>query len=398
MDTIRLEKITTFFEDLYLNRGLLSSMSTLVALKGHIVHEAYQGTTEFTGNSSIGPESIFRIYSMTKPITSLAAVMLMEEAKLHLDDPVAKYISEFDAIEVWDGGDDSTFTTRKPDRAMTVKDLFLHTSGLTYGHLEQHPVDALYRRDMIGRPDESLASVSKRLPTLPLIFSPGERWNYGVSTDVLGHIIEIISEQSLDDFLRTRILDPLQMNDTHFYLPEDKIDRLVACYTLNPETGEPVPFDGAGRDSTMFYHHQALLSGGGGLVSTARDFWRFCECLRNGGTLDGVRLISPKSWDFMIQNHLPGGQTIKQMGDQTFSETRMEGNGFGLGASVVSDVADTMTPGSVGTFSWGGMANTYFFVDPVEDIVAIQLTQMVPSTLYPIRPQFTALVYAALTR
>lgn len=396
MNSARLEAIPDYFEMHYLDAGLLPCMATLVAHKGHVVHEAYRGTTTFGGDQQIGPTSIFRIYSMTKPITSLAAVMLMEEGVLQLDHTVARYIPAFEKTEVWNGGSASAYETRKPNRPILVKDLFLHTSGLTYGHLHQHEADALYRKEKIGRPDETLAEVCSRIARLPLVFSPGERWNYGVSTDVLARIVEIISGQTLDVFLRERIFEPLDMLDTGFFVPEDKLDRLVAYYQKDPQTGDVSLSDGAGADSQAFARQPTLLMGGGGLVSTVRDYLRFCQCLLNGGTLNGARLISPKSWAFMAQNHLPDGQTIKQMGDETFSETRMDGNGFGLGGAVVTNVADTMAPCSAGSFSWGGMANTYFWIDPMEELIAIQMTQMAPSTAYPIRPQFTALVYAAL--
>ncbi|MEM8987090.1 MAG: serine hydrolase domain-containing protein [Pseudomonadota bacterium] len=371
-------------------------MATLVSHKGRVLHEDYRGASEFGGATPIGPQSIFRIYSMTKPITSVAAVMLMEEGRLRLDEPVHAYIPEFRDTEVWDGGSLSSFNTRKPDRHITIKDLFLHTSGLTYGHLHQHDVDALYRKEHIGRPDETLSDICIRLAKLPLVFSPGAKWNYGVSTDVLARVIEIISGETLDVFLSKRIFDPLKMTDTGFYAPEESHDRLVACYQKDPHTGDISLSDAAGSESRAFARPPTLLMGGGGLVSTVHDYLRFCQCLLNGGTLDGEKLISRKSWEFMTYNHLPGGRTIKQMGDQTFSETRMDGNGFGLGGAVVTNVADTMSPGSVGTLSWGGMANTFFLIDPTEQLIAIQMTQMMPSTAYPVRPEFMSLVYAAL--
>ena len=235
-----------------------------------------------------------------------------------------------------------------------------------------------------------------RLAGLPLLFSPGTRWNYSHATDVLGRIVEVASGQTLDEFFRERIFGPLGMVDTDFHVPEDKLDRLMACYNKDPETGKISLSDGAGAESKLYRAQPPLLSGGGGLVSTLRDYHRFCLMLLHGGRLDGERLLSPKTVEFMRQNHLPENKTIRQMGDKTFSEARMDGNGFGLGGSVVVDVAETMQPGSLGTFSWGGLANTFFWIDYAEELIAIQATQMIPSGCYPIRPQFQQLAYAAI--
>lgn len=393
----RLAAIPAYFQSRYLDTGRLPCMATLVARGGEVVHEAYRGNNHLKGEGEpIGPHSIFRIYSMTKPVTSLAAMMLVEEGDLRLDQPLSRYIPEFAETEVWAGGTLKEFATKPPEREIDIRDLFLHTSGLTYGFLYQHEVDALYRREKIARPDETLAEMCVRLAKLPLVFSPGTGWNYSHSTDVLARVVEVVSGQTLDVFFRERIFDPLGMRDTDFFVPQDKWPRLVACYQKDPITGEITLSDGAGADSRAYRAQPPLLNGGGGLVSTPRDYLRFCQCLLNGGRLGEVRLISPKTWELMARNHLPGGATIKQMGDRTFSEARMEGNGFGLGGSVVVNLAETMQAGSEGTFSWGGLANTFFWIDPVEELIAIQMTQMIPSGCYPIRPQFQALVYAAV--
>lgn len=397
MNAARLEAIPDYFQSRYLDTGKLPCMATLVARGGEVVHEAYRGTTHLAGTGEpIGPNTIFRIYSMTKPVTSLAAMMLIEEGDLRLDQPLSRYIPEFAETEVWVGGGLKSFETKKPERQIEIRDLFLHTSGLTYGFLFQHEVDALYRREKIARPDETLAEMCVRLAGLPLVFSPGTRWNYGHSTDVLARVVEIVSGQTLDVFFRERIFGPLGMDDTDFFVPEDKLSRLTACYQKDPITGEVTISDEAGPESALYRAQPALLNGGGGLVSTARDYLKFCLCLMNGGRLGPARLISPKTWEFMARNHLPGGATIKAMGDKTFSEARMDGNGFGLGGSVIVNVAETMQPGSAGSFSWGGLANTFFWIDPLEELIAIQMTQMIPSGCYPIRPQFQALVYAAI--
>ena len=392
----RLAAIPTYFAKRYLDSGKLPCMATMVSRNGQIVHEAYRGKTEMDGGEPINAETIFRIYSMTKPITSVAAMMLFEEGLLSLDHTVSRYIPEFADTQVWVKGTVDDYETREPTRPMQVRHLFTHTSGLTYGFLMQHELDALYRREKIARPDETLEEMCARLAKLPLLFSPGTRWNYGHSTDVLGRIVEVASGQSLDTFFRERIFEPLGMPDTDFYVPSEKLNRFTACYQKNAETGQVTQSDGAGSESRAYRTQPPLLNAGGGLVSTLRDYHRFCQMLLHGGTLDGARLLSPKTVEFMRQNHLPENKTIKDMGDKTFSEARMDGNGFGLGGSVIVDTVETMQPGSPGTFSWGGLANTFFWIDYEEELIAIQATQMIPSGCYPIRPQFQQLVYAAI--
>ncbi|MBD3769600.1 MAG: beta-lactamase family protein [Rhodobacterales bacterium] len=392
----RLAAVPAFFKEHYLDTGKLPCMATLISRNGEVALEDYTGTTELGGGTPIGPETIFRIYSMTKPITSLAAMMLFEEGKLRLDHDVARYIPEFADVEVFESGSREDYKTRKPDRPMKVLDLFTHTSGLTYGFMMQSEVDALYRKEKIGRPDETLQQMAKRLAKLPLECSPGTEWWYSHSTDVLGAIVEIVSGMELDEFFRKRITGPLGMVDTDFWVPEDKIGRLMACYEKNAITGEVKLSDGAGAASKAYAKRPTLLNGGGGLVSTVRDYHRFCLMLLRGGTLEGERIISPKTWEFMRQNHLPGGQTIRDMGRSLFSEVITGGTGFGLGGSVVTDVVDTQQPGSEGTFSWGGLASTFFWIDPEEEIIGIQMTQLMPSSTYPMRPQFQQLAYAAI--
>ncbi|MEL6829414.1 MAG: serine hydrolase domain-containing protein [Pseudomonadota bacterium] len=392
----RLAKIPDYFQTHYIGSGKLPCVATLVSRNGEIVHESYRGHTTLGGDKPISPDTIFRIYSMTKPITSVAAMMLHDEGIIRLDHPVSRYIPEFADTQVWVQGEGKKLKTKAADREMMIRDLFTHTSGLTYGFLFQHPVDALYREAKIGHPHESLGDMCARLAQLPLVFSPGDSWNYGHSTDVLGRVVEVASGMTLDQFFRERIFGPLGMVDTDFFVPADKINRLMACYRKDPISGEVSLDDPEGAESKQYKQQPALLNAGGGLVSTLQDYHRFCLMLLHGGRLGDAQLLSPKTVEFMRMNHLPGGRTIKDMGDKTFSEARMEGNGFGLGGSVTVNVADTMTPGSIGTFSWGGLANTFFWIDPEEELIAIQATQMIPSGCYPIRPQFQQLVYAAI--
>jgi CubicO group peptidase (beta-lactamase class C family) len=392
MSAERLKRIPTYFES-YIQKKKLPCCAALVARGGQVAHLSFQGATEMGGSKPIGEDTIYRIYSMTKPVTSVAAMMLFEEGALRLDHEVFRYIPEFQDVMVL-GADGKL---RKPDRPMMVRDLFLHTSGLSYSFLQQGPVDALYRErglEHFGWQGD-LKSFCEALAQAPLVFSPGERWNYSNSTDVLGRVVEVASGMSLDEFFRKRIFAPLGMKDTFFSVPEDKIERLMACYSRNPLNGEIKQSDPGGKAS-VYARKPNVFSGGGGLASTIGDYFRFCLMLAAGGELDGVRILSPKTLEFMTMNHLPGGKTLKDMGDRTFSESRMDGSGFGLGWAVTTDVVATTQPGSVGTFSWGGMASTFFWIDPVEDLIAIQMTQLMPSGAYPIRPQLQQLVYAAI--
>lgn len=388
----RLRRIPEFFQP-YIDKQKLPCMATLIARGGQVAHLSFQGATEMGGARAIDESTIYRIYSMTKPVTSVAAMMLFEEGLLRLDHEVFRYIPEFQDVMVL--ADDGQLV--KPARPVMVRDLFLHTSGLSYSFLMQGPVDKYYRDHGIEHFawKGDLKSFCEALARAPLAFSPGERWNYSNSTDVLGRVVEVASGLTLDAFFQKRIFGPLGMTDTGFHVPESSLDRLMACYRRNPLDGVISLADPGGRSSS-YAKTPNVLSGGGGLVSTIGDYLKFCLMLANGGELNGVRLLSPKTLEYMTMNHLPGGRTLKEMGDKTFSESRMDGSGFGLGWAVATDVIATMQPGSVGTFSWGGMASTFFWIDPVEDLIAIQMTQLMPSGAYPIRPQLQQLVYAAI--
>ncbi len=392
----RLAAIPAFFKANYLDTGKLPCMATLISRGGEVAHESYSGTTEMGAGEPIGPHTIFRIYSMTKPITTLAIMMLMEECKIRLDHPVSRYIPEYKNAMVWDGGTAASPKLRKPDREIQVLDLVTHTSGLTYGFLMQDETDEIYRREKVGHPKDTLQDMARQMALLPLAFSPGTEWRYSHATDVLGALVEIISGQSLDEFFRERIFGPLAMVDTDFWVPADKIQRLMACYQKDAKTGETTLADPAGAASRLYAKRPNLLNGGGGLVSTLRDYHRFCLMLLRGGSLDGARLLSPKTVEFMRQNHLPDGQTMRGMGRSAFTEVMADGVGFGLGGSVVTDIVQTRQPGSDGTFSWGGLASTFFWIDPEEELIAIQATQLMPSSTYPMRMQLQQLVYAAI--
>lgn len=391
----RLARIPGFFQP-YLDTKRLPCLATLVSRGGEVAHLALQGVMDWETGAPITEDTIYRIYSMTKPVTCVAAMMLFEEGALRLEHAVSRYLPEYAGVKVWNGGTAEAPQLKEPDRAMTVRDLFTHTSGITYGFLFQNHVDAIYRREKIGRPDETLREQAARIAALPLVFTPGTRWNYGHSIDVLGAIVEVVSGQTLDVLFRERIFGPLGMADTDFFVPEEKLARLATCYAKDAATGETVLSDGGGAATKAYRTQPPLLNAGGGLVSTLHDYHQFARMLLNGGSLNGHRLLSPKTVEYMTENHLPDGKTILGMGDRTFSEARMEGNGFGLLGSVMVDPVEAAQPGSVGTFAWGGLASTYFWIDPVEEIIGIQMTQLIPSSTYPIRPQFQQLVYAAI--
>jgi len=392
----RLDAMPAYFKENYIDTGKLPCMALLVSRGGEIAHESYTGATEMGGKEAISAETIFRIYSMTKPITTLAIMMLLEECKIRLDHPVSRYIPEYKNAMVWDGGTAAAPKLRKPDREMLVLDLVTHTSGLTYGFLFQDETDEIYRINKVGHPKDTLQDMARQIGQLPLAFSPGTEWRYSHSIDTLGAIVEIISGQPLDEFFRERIFGPLGMDDTDFWVPPEKIHRLMACYQKDAKTGETSLADPGGAASKLYSRRPNLLNAGGGLASTVRDYHRFALMLLRGGTLDGARIISPKTWEFMRQNHLPDDQTMRGMGRSAFTEVMADGVGFGLGGSVVQDIVQTRQPGRDGTFSWGGLASTFFWIDPEEELIAIQATQLMPSSTYPMRMQFQQLVYSAI--
>ncbi len=396
-DTERLDVIDLFLRERYLNSGKLPHAQLLIAREGRVVHFSSQGVAR-EGGSAINEGSLFRIASMTKPITSLAFMMLVEQGLVALDTPVRHVLPEFRGIGVYDGGvgsADVPFRTKPTDQPMLMLDLLRHTSGLTYGFQHRSNVDAAYRTSRLERwhGGHDLDGFITKLAEYPLEFSPGSAWNYSVSTDVLGAVIQRVSAMPFADFLQTRIFDPLGMGDTVFSVPKEKAGRLTDCYTVVAGKGR-VMFD-SGADSTWL-REPTLVSGGGGLVSTTLDYHRFCAMCLNGGTLDGARIVGRKTLELMTQNHLPGRSDLSTLSRSLFSETQNAGTGFGLGFAVIDDVARSMLPGSQGEYYWGGMFSTAFFIDPVERIHMIFMTQVSPSTLYPIRRELKTMIYAAL--
>jgi len=391
----RLARLDAFLERNYIEPGKLKGAVIAVARRGQVAHLSALGQMDAERARPMRDDVIFRIYSMTKPLTSTAFMMLVEEGLVALDDPVSKYIPEWKDLGVFDGGTLQGFRTKPPARPMLVVDLLRHTSGLTYGFQNRTNVDAAYRKLGIGEIDTqgTLDSMIAGLTRVPLEFSPGEAWNYSVSTDVVGYLVGKISGMPFEQFLKRRVLEPLKMVDTDFYTPPAKADRLAACYSLTPR-GVVLQDD---PRKSPFLAPPGFVSGGGGLVSTARDYMRFCQMLLNGGELEGARLISPKTIELMGANHLPGGQDIATMSKSMFSEAAYAGLGFGLGFSTTIDPAATLIPASKGDLSWGGAASTFFWVDPREELAVVLMTQLLPSSSYPIRRELRTLVYSAFT-
>ena len=393
----RLTMIDTFLKERYLDSGEFPNTQLLVSRDGEIVHFSSQGAAREGGSKQIDESSLFRIASMTKPITSVAFMMLVEECKVALDTPVHHVLPEFKKLGVYAGGGAGVpFMTRPTHEPMRMIDLLRHTSGLTYGFQNRSNIDAAHRELKLENwhGGYDLDGFVAELGKLPLEFSPGTSWNYSVSTDVLGAVVQRVSGMSLPQFFEQRIFKPLGMNDTGFTVPSEKLDRLVDCYTLVPGKGR-VMFDRA--EESMWSKPFTLVSGGGGLVSTALDYQRFCQMCLNGGTLDGVRILGRKTLDLMTQNHLPNGADLSSMSRSLFSETQNAGTGFGLGFAVTIDTARSMMPGSVGEYYWGGMFSTAFFIDPVERLTMVFMTQLSPSMIYPIRRELKTMIYSALS-
>jgi CubicO group peptidase (beta-lactamase class C family) len=394
LSAARLQYLDRFLNSKYLDTKRLPCALTLIERGGHIAHFSALGYMDVERQQPLAQDTVFRIYSMTKPLTSIALMMLVEDGLIALDDPVHRYIPQWRDLPVYQAGLPGAFRTRPTLRPMLVIDLMRHTSGLTYGFQNRTNIDATYRQQQLGEMGGPvpLDAMIDGLAKLPLEFSPGDAWNYSVSTDVLGYVIGKVSQEPFEEFLRSRILKPLAMNDTDFFVAERNRARLAACYTFVPGGGMRLTDD---PNTSAYLKPPVYISGGGGLVSTAADYLRFCHMLRNGGVLDGVRIVSPKTIELMTANHLPGNKTLSDMSISLFSEASYSGVGFGLGFAVTTDPARTLIPGTAGDFSWGGLASTYFWIDPQEDLIVIFMTQLIPSATYPIRRELRTLVYSA---
>lgn len=392
----RLTRIDNYFND-YVDDGRLPGYSIAVARGGHIAYVSTFGQRDVEAQLPTTLDTMYRIYSMTKPITSVGMLMLVEEGKLQLTDLVSDFIPSFAHTRVWRGGTVLKPITEPVTEPMRIWHLLTQTAGLTYGFLYSDVVDDIYRRagfEMGVGQNQTLAEICDQYAALPLVFQPGTSWNYSVATDVLGRVIEVVSGISLDKFFSTRILGPLGMHDTAFCVNPENHDRLAALYGVNESTGGFKRLDALGNNAKSM---PVYLSGGGGLVSTAFDYFLFLQMLANRGVLGDVRLLSPASIALMTMNHLPNNQDVSTFGRALGEEIYFDGLGFGLGFSVVIDQAKTRGPSPVGTYGWGGAASTVFWVDPVEEVTAMFFTQLMPSTTYPIRPYLRQLVYQAIT-
>ncbi|GAA3745262.1 serine hydrolase domain-containing protein [Streptomyces tremellae] len=392
-DQERLARIDRYFRP-YVDDGRLPGWLITVSRGGRLVHLSTYGHRDVESGRPVEPDTLWRWYSMTKPVTSVAAMMLYEEGALQLTDPVERFIPSFAGLRVFAGGSDLQPVTVPLARPMTVWHLLTHTAGLTYGFLRAHPVDAMLRARGFewGTPEGfTLADSCDAWAGIPLLFQPGAEWNYSLATDVLGRVVEVASGQSLDAFFRTRIFEPLGMKETGFHVPEERADRLASLYVRGP--GGVLSRTGtSGRAQTPPAH----LSGGGGLIGPASDYHRFTRMLRGRGAVDGVRLLGSRTVDHMARNQLPGGADLEGFGRRLFAETAFEGTGFGLGFSVVTDPVALHGLASRGEYGWGGAASTAFWVDPREDITVSFFTQLMPSSTYPIRAYLRSLVRQAL--
>jgi CubicO group peptidase (beta-lactamase class C family) len=407
MSSARLARLDEVMRRRYVDSGLLPGLLTYVYRKGALVHVGLCGQMDLERGKPMREDAIFRIYSMSKPITAVALMMLVEEGLIGLDDFVHTHIPEWKDLAVYASGMPSlladappSYLTTPVERPMKVVDLATHTSGLTYGFMMRTAVDAAYRRAKITdrQTEGGLQGMIDQLAKIPLDFSPGTAWNYSVAIDVLGYLVEKLAGQSFGEFLRTRLFEPLGMNDTAFWVPEDKVERFSSCY--QPETGgRGLKLQDDAREST-YARPPKLESGGGGLVSTAHDYLRFCRMMLGGGALDGVQVLGPKTVALFSLNYLPGNREIADLAlPGMFSESSYAGVGFSLGCGVNINVAKTRLPGSLGEYFWGGAAATAFWIDPKEELTVVFMTQVIGSEArLTLRRDLRTLVYSAITQ
>ncbi len=375
MSTSRLGRIAPVMQG-WVDDGKIPCALTMIAREGRLVHFEKFGTQDVASAKPVGFDTILRIYSMTKPITSIAVMMLYEQGHFQLGTPVSELIPAFKDMQVYtEGGTDIV----DAENEMTVKHLLTHTSGLIYGGDGEHPIHQRYRDANYYRGD--LAYMAQELGKVPLLHNPGAAWNYGMSTDVLGYLVEVVSGMPFEEYLKTHIFNPLGMNDTAFSVPEEKADRYATLYEPSEDGGIQVIENAPVSSGPLSFFH----SGGAGLLSTAADYLRFCQMLLNDGELDGVRLLGRKTVELIRMNHI----------SDDWHPLERTGCGFGLGFAVVTDVAETHGPGSLGTYSWGGLASTTFWIDPVEELIGILMTQLIGDS--PFHAQFRVLTYQAIT-
>lgn len=393
MSSVRLRNVSRLVQR-YIDDQKFAGAISLVARHDRVVHFETYGQMDPGRGRPMQADTIFRFYSMTKPIASVGLMMLYEEGLFQLDDPANKFIPELGNLKVFAGGTADKFAVREPQREMTVRDLLMHTSGLVARDAAT-PVGELYRRAGFKGADTNgtLADMVGKLGQIPLACDPSSRWIYGISTDLVGYLCEVISGLPFDRYLEERIFAPLGMVDTGFSLPAEKIDRFAALYS--PCAGSPRYTLADDPLTSAYTRPRTYFSGSGGLVSTAADYLRFCRMLARGGELDGVRILGARTLQLMTLNHLPDNADLATMA-QNAGETQREGHGFGLGFAMLLDNARAQLIGTPGEYYWGGAASTAFFVNPREDLIMLFLTQLRPSSTYPIRRELRATIYSAI--
>jgi CubicO group peptidase (beta-lactamase class C family) len=388
----RINRITEHLDKNYVEPGKIAGCQTLVARHGHVAYFKSQGLMDRERRKPLTDDTIFRLYSMTKPLASVALMTLFEQGHFQLNDPVSRFIPAWRDHKVWVSGEGASMETVASARPMTMRHVLSHTGGLTYG-ATNHPVDRVYREVGIGRgTGETLKGFADKLAKVPLRYQPGERWMYSLSTDVCGYLVEAISGKSFDRYLQETIFDPLDMKDTSFMVAPRKADRFAANYQREPDKTLKLIDD---PERSNYLKQPTFFSGGGGLVGTTADYFRFCEMLRRGGELDGARILGPRTIELMHRNHLAGGKDLSAMAVGAFSETAYEGVGFGLGFAMTLGQVEAGALGG-GDYYWGGAASTIFWVDPNEDLVAIFMTQLMPSATFNFRGQLRNIIYSAI--
>ena len=391
-DEARLGRITGHLEQHYIEPGKVAGCQVAVARNGHLAYHASLGMRDLERGLPMADDTIFRIYSMTKPITSVALMQLYERGMFQLNDPVHRVIPRWRDHEVYVGGEGERIETRVPEAPMTFRHVLGHTAGLSYGGTN-HPVDKLYQAAGVRRDEgETLKTFVDKLAGVPLHYDPGERWMYSYATDVCGHLVEALSGMPLDRYFDEHIFKPLGMVDTSFSVAPTKVDRFAANYQRTPQKTLELIDDP--RAST-YQDQPTFLSGGGGLTGTTADYLRFCEMLRRGGELDGARILGSRTLKLMTQNHLAGGGDLAGLAEGAFSETAYQGVGFGLGFAMTLSEVGAGTLGA-GDYYWGGAASTIFWVDPVEDISVVFMTQLMPSATFNFRGQLKNIIYSAI--
>ncbi|MEO8458227.1 MAG: serine hydrolase domain-containing protein [Chloroflexota bacterium] len=388
----RLERITDHLDRNYVSQRKIAGCQTLVARHGHVAYFKSLGLSDRENAIPMADDTIFRIYSMTKPITSIALMMLWEQGLFQLSDPISRFIPEWKEPTVYVSGTGEAIVTRPAARQISFRNILSHTSGLSYG-FSNHPIDRLYGGgDVIRGRGETLDVFVQRLTGVPLMYDPGDKWMYSYSTDVCGYLVQAISGKPFDQYLRENIFEPLGMGDTAFQVAPEKAARLAANYMRQADKTNMLIDAPA---TSTYLREPTFLSGGGGLTSTTADYLRFAEMLRRGGELDGERIIGSRTLNLMTKNQLPNGANLSSMAIGLFSETKYEGTGFGLGFAMTIDQVAAGLP-CQDEYFWGGAASTYFWVHPKEDLVAIFMTQLMPSTTFDFRGQLKDIVYAAL--